>query len=369
MEIENDCSRMSNDQLMRRLDELALQGRRNLRAFLRHLAEFDRRRGAILEGGAPSTFQYCVSRLGFSEDEAYKRIQVARAAAEWPIILDMLESGCLHLTAGTLLRPHLKEHNHARLLDEARGKSTFDVRRMVAALAPEPDGPDVIRRVNRDGEAAATSSRIQQTLPEPASTDHAFTPVVGGAQCQSTPPREQSLIPTAPERIRFSFTGSEKLLELLRRAQDLLRHKYPAGDLELVFLDVLDAFLDRRDPERRLKAKEERRKEYGHPAPRPPQDWDSRRVPQSVKDQVWRRDGGQCVYREPDGQRCPERGGLEFDHVVPFALGGPSNNAKNIRLLCKAHNRALAARTFGDFSAWRWRARRDTPGSSGLSAS
>ncbi len=157
----------------------------------------------------------------------------------------------------------------------------------------------------------------------------------------------------APDRLRFSFTGGEGLLALLRRAQEVLRHKYPAGDLELIFEDALEALLDRKDPDRRLRAKEEKRLETGGAAPPPPQDWSSRRIPQAVKDAVWRRDGGQCVYRTPEGERCAERGGLEFDHVVPFALGGPSNNPKNIRLLCRAHNRALAARTFGDFNARR----------------
>lgn len=381
LSMDTEMTRLSDEELMSRLDGLAARGRRNLRALLWHLAEFDRRRLAILKGGAPSTFQYCVARLGFSEDEAYKRIQAARAAAQWPVILDLLEAGAVNLTAVTLLRPHLENDNHRVLLERACGKSKFEIQRMIAVLAPRPDGPDVIRHMTRSdslpGIAHEDALDAKRELPLPAPIAGLASdpgPVdshaLGAEEILPTPPaRQQSVIPTAPERIRFSFTGSEKLLALLRRAQDVLRHKFPAGDLELVFLEALEALLDRRDPGRRLKAKEEKRAESGRPAPQPPEEWDSRRVPQSVKDEVWRRDGGQCVYQEPGGERCPERGGLEFDHVIPFALGGPSNNAKNIRLLCKAHNRSLAARTFGDFSAWRWRTRLDKPASSGPSAS
>jgi 5-methylcytosine-specific restriction endonuclease McrA len=99
-----------------------------------------------------------------------------------------------------------------------------------------------------------------------------------------------------------------------------------------------------------LRAKEEKAAAGRAREPRPPSVWAfaARSVPQAVKDAVWRRDEGQCVFQLPNGERCPERGGLEFDHIVPFALGGPSNNPRNIRLLCRAHNQELGRRTFGD---------------------
>lgn len=174
----------------------------------------------------------------------------------------------------------------------------------------------------------------------------------------ATPPQQapqplylrQSIHPTAPDRVRFAFTASDHLLSLLRRAQDVLRHKYPAGDLEKIFLEALEALLEDKDPERKLRTKEERAAAGRARDPRPQSVWAfaQRHIPQAVKDAVWRRDEGQCVYRANDGQRCPERGGLEFDHIVPFALGGPSNNPRNIRLLCKAHNLLMARKSFGE---------------------
>ena len=46
-----------------------------------------------------SLFVYCRDALGMSEGEAYNRIEVARAARRFPVVLDMLSDGRVHLTA------------------------------------------------------------------------------------------------------------------------------------------------------------------------------------------------------------------------------------------------------------------------------
>ena len=59
-------------------------------------------------------------------------------------------------------------------------------------------------------------------------------------------------------------------------------------------------------------------------------------VSESVRIEVWRRDGGKCV-------KCGSRCNLEYDHIIPVSKGG-SNTARNIELLCEACNRAKSAR-------------------------
>ena len=54
-------------------------------------------------------------------------------------------------------------------------------------------------------------------------------------------------------------------------------------------------------------------------------------IPQKVKDEVWRRDGGRCVL-------CGSQENLEFDHIIPLSKGG-SNTVRNIQLLCQKCNR------------------------------
>jgi len=72
----------------------------------------------------------------------------------------------------------------------------------------------------------------------------------------------------------------------------------------------------------------------------------SRYIPADVRHVVDKRDGGRCSYVAPDGTRCCETKNLEFDHRVPFALGGKSD-VENLRLLCRAHNKLAAEQVFG----------------------
>ena len=72
----------------------------------------------------------------------------------------------------------------------------------------------------------------------------------------------------------------------------------------------------------------------------------SRHIPAPVKDHVRTRDRHQCTYVGTDGARCRATRHLQFDHVVPFALGG-GHEPENLRLLCAAHNRLEAVGTFG----------------------
>jgi glycine/D-amino acid oxidase-like deaminating enzyme len=58
-------------------------------------------------------------------------------------------------------------------------------------------------------------------------------------------------------------------------------------------------------------------------------------IPQDVKVTVWQRDGGRCV-------ECGSNKELEFDHIIPLAMGG-SNTMRNLQLLCALCNRTKGA--------------------------
>lgn len=58
-------------------------------------------------------------------------------------------------------------------------------------------------------------------------------------------------------------------------------------------------------------------------------------ITSEVRREVWRRDEGRCTT-------CGSQERLEFDHIIPVALGG-SNTARNIQLLCEPCNRRKGA--------------------------
>jgi len=58
----------------------------------------------------------------------------------------------------------------------------------------------------------------------------------------------------------------------------------------------------------------------------------TRHIPQNVKIAVWQRDQGKCV-------QCGAKDYLEYDHIIPFSLGGAST-VQNVQVLCRKCNLA-----------------------------
>ena len=343
-------SKETDDGLERRLKDGALLERRALVAALAQLQEFDAR-GLPQAAGYPTLYAFCVAELGWQENAAFERVQAARLLRRLPGLERLIEEGAAKLTALVVLGPYLQEDTCEELLAEARGLGRRDLEALAAALDPRPDIPDAVGPVTEPGPGTGTEE--------------------GAARAERGPrtPERDRVLALSAERVHFGFTGSVELRRKIERARALLWHKDPSGRLEAVIDSLADYYLDRRDPDRRtgLAARDPGAEPAGsgagsrgpgHPAGEgrgqgraadiAPEDRlaaaRSRLVPQAVKEQVWERDGGRCAYVSEGGRRCEERGGLEYDHIVPWALGGRSDSAVNIRLLCRAHNQWSAKR-------------------------
>ena len=59
-------------------------------------------------------------------------------------------------------------------------------------------------------------------------------------------------------------------------------------------------------------------------------------IPEEIRRFVFRRDGGRC-------QNCGSAELLQYDHVIPFSLGG-SSEPENLQLLCAPCNKAKSGR-------------------------
>src|SRR3990172_2061302 len=147
---------LSNQELIDALPILVQRESQAIAELVAPLAEVDSRR-LYRDQAFPSMHQYCVDALHLSEGAAYKRITAARTARRFPVILEMIAGGRLHLSAVCLLAPHLTEENHPTLLEAAVHRSKRRVELLMAERFPKPDVPQSIRKLpapQRQPEAA-----------------------------------------------------------------------------------------------------------------------------------------------------------------------------------------------------------------------
>jgi hypothetical protein len=316
---------------------------------LAHVAEVDARR-LYLPAGYPSMYAYCVGELRLSEEAAFKRIRSGRAARRYPAIFDAIADGRLHLSAVVLLAPHLTPQNVDELLAAAAGRTRADIELLLARRFPRPFLPCRLEPVQGSDvipgglllSSGTAGSGATQLSPGTVGTlagvcGHELAPVGAGI-----PPAR--LTPLAPRRFGLQATLSQATYEKLRRAQELLRHQVPAGDIAQVLdraLDVLIAKLERR----KFAAAARPRGGDGRAAAGP-DSRNPRAIPARVKRAVWARDGGCCTFVGTNGHRCESRTRLEFDHVEEVARGGRATVA-GIRLRGRAHNQYTVECTFG----------------------
>ncbi|HEY6554672.1 MAG TPA: hypothetical protein VI669_15040, partial [Vicinamibacteria bacterium] len=299
---------LSDTVLLRNLVALVVQDRHTTASLLAHIAEVDFRR-LYAPAGHSSMHAYCVDGLGLSEDAAYKRIQAARAARRFPAILEAIVQGRLHLSGACLLAPYLTQENAEELLVESAGRRKSEIEANLARRFPPAFPGSIIRPLVATGVAQLAPGQV-----------------------------EAGQTATAPERGRFlvQLVVEAGTRDKLRRAQALLSHSIPSGDVVQVIDRALDALIT---------ALEKRK--IGVGAKRVAASSASgRQIPAEVRRAVWERDGGRCTFASPAGVRCESRRFLEFDHVDPVARGGAST-VDRVRLRCRAHNQLEAERAFG----------------------
>jgi 5-methylcytosine-specific restriction endonuclease McrA len=318
------CETLSDDRLTEELTVAVGDERSQLVELLARLGEFDRRRLSQPKG-FPSLFEYCTKRLRFSEGGAQRRILAARAARRFPSILTMIRKGELHLNGAATLAPHLDSENHRRLLRLSRRRSQEEIAALIAGIAPRSAKRDSIKMISKERSKSGTAG-VQAAVP--------------GAHTAVSKGREEFV-----ELYEVRFTASADTTRKLKRAKELLLHRVPFGDYDTIVGIALDALLKTIDRDLKPTPPKESKPKEAAPV-KADREKRTRAIPEKIKQRVWKRDGGRCTYIAADGQRCGSRAGVEFDHRLPWALGGESNE-ENIRLLCRSHNQHLARVRFG----------------------
>jgi hypothetical protein len=293
-----------------------------------YLSEIDERK-LYADRAFPSMFAFCVGELRFSEDAAYSRILVARAARRLPAMIEAMRSGQVHLTGLRLLAPHLTVENHYEVLAQAAGKTKRQIEELVARLAPQPAVAPTIRKLP------------EQPAPVPAEP-LALALDPAPARPARREDHRRAIEPLAEKTYRVEFTANQELRNKLRVAQDLLRHRIPDGDLACIVERALDVLIDHVKKERFGVGRKPRKPS----AEAVKEETSSRHIPDAIKRKVYQRDAGRCTFIDERGRRCPATGNLEFEHIDGFALTH-LHDEDRIRLLCRAHNQHAAEKLYG----------------------
>src|SRR5688572_13158964 len=238
-------------ELIERIVRVAGDERHLTAELLALLGECDTRR-LYLGEGCSSLFTYCTQVLHLSEHAAYHRIEGARAARQFPIILELVANGSVTLTTVALLRPHLTRDNHKELLAAARHRTKRDVEHQIACLAPKPEVKALIRRL---AAPAPTQNAVAAKAPVQPSSDvdtPACKPVsrlgtpqaipLGGNPAATSP--RTTVTPLAADRYLLRVTVSAETHARLRRAQALMGHRVPDGGAAVIIDKALSLLVD-----------------------------------------------------------------------------------------------------------------------------
>ncbi len=371
--------KLSDNQLLTNLKSTCASEKDFTLRILKLLLEVEQRR-LYLPRGYPSLFAFCTKFLGYSENEAFTRIQGMRLMRELPSVEEKLASGEISLTAAakaqTVFRrvekqtAGLDRSRKSQIMDELCGVNVREAEQRLANHFPNQVKSEFQRAVNAD-------------------------------------------------LVQISLTVSTELLGKLERLKGLLAHKNPEGrmdglmevlaDFALSHLDpMVNAPLSysKRDSQKRAEANQgaeggssqgagmqhvsatglstssglgtssgsttrsgssartrdqgsiqlSSTTQVGGRANAERGDsasgfgglddagslWSnkarSRHIPKVVRWRVWQRAGACCEYVDDEtGTRCGSRFKLQIDHVQPFAAGG-GHDESNLQLLCAPHN-------------------------------
>jgi hypothetical protein len=286
--------------------ELVKSEREILADILNHLREVERRR-LFSKYNMSSLFDYAIKRLGYSEDQAARRISAMRLLRDLPAIEQKVVTGALTLT-------HLSK---AQTLFRQEKKASF--------IRSNDEKIGVLEKLEN-------SSKVQT---EKTLKSESFITQSHGLRFE------------IESRSKIELSHFDKSLqEKLKRLMEIKRTS--ATDLHSLIEEMADLALKKWDPVKKAERSIARAESkplpkaaaHDSPVPAPVRvNAKTRSIPSAIRHAVYFRDGGKC-------RNCRSAHAVEIDHIVPFSKGG-SHDLYNLRLLCRACNQRHAIESFG----------------------
>jgi 5-methylcytosine-specific restriction endonuclease McrA len=279
---------IKSEALFEKIKELVSRERRIGVEILECLYEIEKRK-AYAQLKYDGLFSYCVKELGFTEAQAYQRIQAMRAMNEIPELKPMIETGSLSVTSVSQIQSHFKK-------EKKQGKP----------------------------------------IPSKNQKLHLFKSL----ENLSTKTVEKKLgeIRGEPETKKLIFEMDAELEALWEKVKNLSAHQ-TQGDAAKILKILTQTWLLKKDLGKCEKQTQTNSRRASSWLTQKQDVKTTRSIPTAIKRQIWKRDLGKC-------QNCQTKYALEIDHIQPHAKNG-SNAAENLRLLCRSCNQAKAIQDYG----------------------
>ncbi|MEQ1875431.1 MAG: HNH endonuclease signature motif containing protein [Bdellovibrionia bacterium] len=292
---------LSDDLLIQKISELVSREREILTDILHHLREIERRR-LFSALGFSSLFDYCVKKLGYSEDQAYRRINAMRLLRDMPEVEAKISSGAISLSNLSLAQSLFKQERKTaeltkdrklEILSQLENKSARDAKKFVLQYSSQPIRMD---------------ERTKQI---------------------------------SPNYVEYTFVADSNLDSKIKKLKGLVAHALPNASTADLINRLCDLGLEKWDPSRQKTRTRRSGQSITNDGPEnSPWTSKNRRVKISLRRDVWKKDGGRC-------SNCESEFALEVDHIQPVAKGGQSTS-ENLRLLCRTCNQRSAIEQLGE---------------------
>ena len=324
---------ITNEALVGTLKEFRKKENLLIADIVSYLAEVDSRK-IYRDQGYSSLFTFCTQALRYSEGAAHRRIVAARCLRSNPEVYELLKEGKVSLCALSEVAKVITPENKTEILNLSLGLPKQEAQKLAAQYQPA---------TQPKRETIRAKKVMVAVVPPRTSTvkvDRIDT-LIPCVESQAPSPSPVAV----EERFSLSFEVDAECMDII---EDAKRYsgKVKLSDLMKV---VFKEYVNRKKPKvvaptsvTDTPKAESKPLEDGESRVLMP----SRYISRKVKDEVRVRDHERCTFVSPEGHRCSEKIGLQFDHCDPFSYGG-KNESKNLRLRCAAHNQLYAEQVFG----------------------
>lgn len=254
--------------------ELAQEYRDVTTKLLHHLKEIESRK-LYSELGYSSLFSYVVKELGFSEASAARRIKAAEMLKQIPTIEKKIESGELTLT------------NLAKASDSFRQNNITDPLLKIS----------ILEKLENTSTRACEKNLLELTGTE-------------------IPVPRREIRPIAKSLNLLTVTLNDLAVIKLEELKGMLAHRKLGQDklFEVIFEAAIKRITAEKFKTESIKVSDSKNPRF---------------ISAHIKKAVYLRDKV-C-------KKCGRKWALEYDHILPYSMGGKAE-LQNIRLLCKSCN-------------------------------